>query len=366
MTVGALDIFPTGIGSWLEGIEDRAREDGQAGMAVNGEKRELIATVRLHISWKISEGRARCMYLREKIKQYSERVSKLQESITSLGDRVDQERKAGLLRGVLYTVAGSFFIVGDIALAYDLLIRTWGLGNANPLHTWSLVVALGLTPIIGELIFARFIESRYNHESGNQPRIVRWFFLIAALFILLSFGYFGFLRGIVMTYMQTHAGRDIYGPLLASYPYLNVIAFVLMALLFIVGGAVLLTAGMNELSRHHCYRRDRKEIQALIHEEEEVQHVIDGMKQECSRISVQLEGIESEQEFERMVEDQATYYEGKYLATYKRSLKQALTNPGNALSLDGRFHHFGQAVMDQTAVNDAVESFLRKEQSNGR
>ena len=191
IAVGAIDIFPRGIGSWLEGIEDRAREDGQAGMAVNGDKSELIATVRLHISRKIGDGRARCGFLHEKIRQYSERVSMLQESITSLGERVERERKADLLRGILYTVAGSFFIVGDIALAYDLLIRTWGLGNANPLHTWALVVALGLTPIIGELIFARFIESRYNHESGNQPRIVRWFFLIAAPFILLSFGYFG-------------------------------------------------------------------------------------------------------------------------------------------------------------------------------
>ncbi len=166
--------------------------------------------------------------------------------------------------------------------------------------------------------------------------------------------------------MQKYGGGDIYGPLLEVHPYLNVVAFVLMAMLFILGGAVLLCAGLGDISLYGRYHRDRKALQRLLREEKDVQHVIDGMKQECTRISVQLEGMESEQEFEKMVGNQAAYYEGKYLAAYKRSLKRALMNPENRMSLNGKFHHFGQAVMDQVAVNDAVKIFLRKEAMNGQ
>ena len=361
------DLVPSLVDEILDSIKQKGCDDGQLGIIIYDNRKGNLAAVRLKMIKAKLQATAKYKYLKKQIDELESILPGVIEKIKDLLEKVHEQKKnVHLALGIIYTLAGFFYILGEIGFSYELLVRMWGLGKAHFLHKWSLVLSLGMAPVIMKLIYSRMVESKYDEKAKVQPRIVTWLFLAITPIVIFSFVYLGHVRGVVFDASNIFSGQDIYQHLLEDQPHLNSISFISMALVFLIGGAILLTVGLKELSRYHLYRQDYKELKKCLKVHCEIKSKLEQFYNDYFKVEAKRQELDDPKRFTELVEIQAELYGGVYTSNHKRSLKQMLVDPECGQSLNGKFHLFSQKAMDHKAVNEVIDYAFMQGGQNGQ
>ena len=347
-------IIPSLAAEKLESIEQSGQEDGRSGFLAL-DKKGLMAALRLRLTKEKLQNRALYRTLQRKIKVLEKKLKQLCERIGHLHEMIEEQRpKVRLGEALIYTAAAIIYIMGDLVFSHQLILKNFGLGRSEPYVWIPLVLAIGLTPVFGKLVYTRFIESKYEEGAEAQPSVVKWFFLITATLAFFSFLYFGYVRGVGFKYQLLATDQDIYESLYLAHPYLNTSAFIAIAFLFLLGGSVLLAVGFKELKKWSLLRAMIRELRTLEKRHATMESHLDQLLEKSDALEYLNTALNDPKAFNETVESQAEIYHGLYTAEYGKGMKEMLTISEGENSLDGNFHLIVRRALQQMAVNGAV------------
>ncbi len=346
----------------LERIEHTGNENGRNGVQAI-DKKGLESALKLRLTKERLQKKAEDKFLQKQISALEGKLNLVKEKIEQLRRKVQEQREiVTLIEGLILTSAAVIYVLGEFVFSHQLILENWGLGRSEPFIWIPLVLALTMATVFCKLVYARFVETKYSESASYLPQIVKWFFLVSTSMVVLSFLYFGYVRGIGFKFQMLETGQDIYEALYQAHPHLNTIAFILLAFLFLVGGAVLLTAGLNELKKWFLYRGDKRELKRLEKKEQGMESSLDRLNEESHEAEALNAHLNDDKAFNEIVVAQVELYSSIYSANYGKGLKEMLTDLDDEQSLDGKFHLFVHKALEQMAIN----STIMKEYQNGR
>ncbi|MCH7574804.1 MAG: hypothetical protein IIA59_06735 [Candidatus Marinimicrobia bacterium] len=339
----------------LANIGQTGHKDGLAGINASWDKQGLISIVRLVFTYTRIEIAAQSKSMRRLVEGYEMKVGKLKQKIESEFEQLPQQGgNVDFLNAIVYTFAGLVFIAGEYEFARMLLIQAFGLGQETLFQKLALLLSLSLAPVLGELIYARFIEEKYRAGAVKQPGIVRTFFFVTAFLAILFFGQLGFVRGVIFEYTTVQPEGDIYQVLYKDHPWLITAAFISMAVFFLIAGSVLLAVGfkhLNNLFHVLAKKRSRKRLrkQYLETSDELVQ-----IYHDFHQVEEWNEFYSDEMSFNQVVEDEAEVSAHRYLQNYLHGKREALVRRNGDQRPDDQFHVVVQNALQQMTLNDLM------------
>jgi len=339
----------------LSNIEDAGLEDGLAGIKGGADMKGLGSAIRIMLTRTQLEVIGQYKQLKKLIGDLESGLQELKARVESLREHLHEQReKVKLANGILYTFAGFIYILGDIEFSRQIILSSWGLGRGSLFAQFSLILGLGMAPVLGKLVYARFIEDKYDKNAKVQPCIINWFFLAITPLVVLFFAYLGYVRGVIFEYVQFPQHGDIYEALYNAHPFMNTIAFIGMALILLTGGSVLLTVGMNELKRHSMYRADKKTLRKLEKEQKHTEQRLDRLYQEYHMVEALHDLYADDKSFNQLVETKAEFYASLYFWNHLRGERKRVDKEINQLP-DENFHLFVRKVLDMKSRDGSLK-----------
>lgn len=373
-TNGAMDqlgpiwetIMPPPADEMLDDIVHRAYEDGLSGRKTV-DKEGLGAAIRLRLAKVKLTTMAECRPLRTEISALAARITRMREKVEKLRGNIENSKtRVRLIEALIFSTAALFYILGDLVFSHQLILVNWGLGMASVIIWLPLVLALGMAPVYGELVYSRFVEAKYDEAGKVQPRIIKWFFAVTTGLMGLAFLYFGYVRGIGFRFQVLESGRDVYEALYAAHPHLNTGAFIALALMFLVGGSVLLSVGIRKWRKWFFYRSEKRDLKRLQESNNGMDIRLWQLERDFNQAEALATFLEDSRRFGEILEDQVKLLTKIYDANYARGLQVMLIDVDNSKLLRGKFHLLAEKVAGQRAVSDIVNSYIRMENRNGR
>lgn len=347
-------LVPPVIEAFLGNIAETGFNDGRGGISAR-DRKVIEAATRLRLTKEKIQKRALYRTLQRSIKALEEKLKRLCERIGHLHEMSEELRpKVRLGEALIYTITAVICILGDLVFSHQLILGLWGLGRSAPYIWIPLVFAMGLLPVFGKLVYSRFVEAKYKEDAKVQPVAVKWFFLTATIIAILSFLYFGFVRGIGFRFQLLATDQDIYQALYQAHPYMNTIAFIALAFLFLLGGSVLLAVGFKELKKWSTLRTMVRELTKLEKRYAGMESHRDQLLETSDALEYLNTVLNDPKSFDEIVESQSEIYHSLYAAEYGRGMKEMLTVSEGENSLDGKFHLIVSRALEQMAVNGTI------------
>ena len=344
-------LVPPTFEALLDNIAKAGFSDGQSGSSAL-ERTVFEALTRLRLTKEKIKNRALYRTLQRKIEVLQEQLKRLCERIGHLHDEIEELRpKVRFALGLIFTGSGIIYIMGDLTFSHQLILENWGLGRSEPYVWVPLVLALGLTPVFGELVYSRFIEAKFDESAKVQPRIVNWFFVVSTALVILSFLFFGYVRAIGYRVQVLASGQDPYEMLYQSFPHLNTIAFIVLAFLFLICGSVLLAVGFRELRKWSLLRAMIRKLRKLEKRYTSMESDLYQLLKKSDALEYLNTALNDPRAFSETVESQSKIYRSLYTTEYGRGMKEMLTVSEDVNSLDGNFHLIVHRALQQMAVN---------------
>ena len=341
----------------IDSIKERAYEDGlnKRETNLNGMKssiRLIAQETRKSITAKLNS-------LKEKVSRIDQRINatvKEQELLTP--EIADQQKTVKLFSGIIYSIAGMFFVFGDIEFSRQTLIKAWGLGNDSLFAQLSLVLGLAFTTFVVKIVYERIIEPYYNINKRKQDSNFTTLYILTGLISTGIFVYLGYVRSVYHEYsLRTDIVGDIYDFIFTNHPYMNDIAFGGIAFIFLIGGAVTLTVGFKEIKNYWDYRRNLKKEKSIKQVQAGLEKYYDKINKRYYEVKEQSSFLENKEDFEKYVEDQTQCYSDLYMSSYAKGKKEALknkidteNNQINDLSKTN-FHDLVRVMLDKRMIN---------------
>jgi|TARA_Y100000310_G_C20583978_1_gene764457 polyhydroxyalkanoate synthesis regulator phasin len=271
--------------------------------------------------------------LRAKLKTLTESISKLGEKLSDLNNRSLILEKDIFLRqskvkpatGIIYTLVGVTYLVGDYVWTKISLNNMWGIGLTEEWQQHVLFISIGLATFTVKLFYERFIEVRFVEGSKVQDRVVKAFYGILLLGTIYSFLWIAYSQGVTSKITNSSLilqVDNIYDYIYEKHPFMNTISFIGVSFIFLTGGAVLLTVGMNLDTEYILFRKTKHNYKKLNHERETIETLVEHRLNELSEVKEQLENLNDDTLFENEVEIKTKFYENIYMREYRVGLKE--------------------------------------------
>jgi len=222
-----------------------------------------------------------------------------------------------LFNGLLYTLAGVAFLFGDIEFSRQTVIKAWNMGNDSWVAQISLIMGIAMTTFFIKLVYQRFVEPKFDDKRKKQDNLIKVLsFVFAGLFIFF-FSYLGFVRSIIhQLSMRTNIDFDIYEYLEKYYPHMNTIAFIGIAIMFLIGGAVLLTVGINEFKKYSDYYKLKKTNRFLHSQLKAIEITYDDCKKQFYIVKEKYVSSQKKNFIKKHMEDRFVFFADMYSSGY--------------------------------------------------
>jgi len=348
-------LVPPMVEALLDNIAETGFNDGRSGLGARDGK-VIESATRLRLTKEKFQKRGLYQSLQRKIRALEEKLKRLCQRIGHLHEMIEELRpKVKLGEALIYTAAGVIFFMGDLVFSHQLILQNFGLGRSEPYIWIPLVASMAMTTIFIKLAYIRFVESRYDDEAKVQPKVVKWFFLITSVLATLSFMFFGYVRGIGFKFSLLATEQDIYESLYQLHPYLNTLAFIAIAFLFLLGGSVLLAVGFKEMKKWSLLR-------GMIRELRKFEKRYAGMESHLNQLLETSDALEylntvfsDPKSFSETIQSQTEIYHSLYAAEYGKGMKEMLTESEGENSLDGNFNIVVSRALQHMAVNSTIQ-----------
>ena len=279
--------------------------------------------------------------------QTQTRIEELKSELNVIKNKLEDLKIMSFLKLVFYyTLPGWIYVVGDVMFSMELIVKGWGLGGNNLFEQYALGIAIGLAPFFVKHIIDRFFEPKL--ETGS-PQVKKWLtgtYFGLGLLMVFSFCQIAYVRSVFFRFMNTDSGDgNLYNQLFDVHGVAVSSAFVLVALMFVIGGGFLLSISSREFSK-------RKEYKTLISSMESKQIEFESKLNKLSDIKMkQVEVEELLGDWNNKAEC-IEHLETELKYAYKNGFTTELTS-----SLDSTFNHIN--FEDTTKVKDNFHKYTR-------
>ena len=199
----------------------------------------------------------------------------------------------------------------------ELIVAGWGLGNATHTEKWVLAIAIGLAPVYLKFVVDHFMEPHRNGPSVSLRRVIVGIHVVLSIFMLFSFLQVAYVRSIIYRFTKISISGNPYDILYQDhYVAMNSI-FILVALMFAIGGAVLLSIGSAPLVKGYSKMKAKRSLK-----KENVYH--ENLLDESVSISSELEALETTALDYDQLDDEKSKIKDEYDYYYKRGYKAGL------------------------------------------
>ena len=250
--------------SFLDNIEQIGSQDRHNNVIPEGIKGRICSAVSIVFEDLRTEATTRYKGLKESIKRLELKVKGLRSKRKKMHCQVQEKRsRARLWTGIIYVIGGAWMILGDWEFSRQTIVVAWGLGQDSMWSKASLIGAIASGALFFKWVYDKMVVPRFVEESKTQDVIVRVFVLVTTLLFLFLAGMLGYVRSVVYQISMLNQPEDVYASLFAAHPVMNTVSFILIAVAFMVGGAVLLSQGMADVSKYYVYKKDKKDLRRL-------------------------------------------------------------------------------------------------------
>ena len=306
-------------GRYLENLD--GYEDGyNVVRSINIE--EVVPAVRLTATDEKMKVAADYENSKSKIKRSKSDIRKVKAKSSKISNQLKNMRQnVKLAEGILFIIAGIIFVLGEIELSRYLLIKGWQLGNEGILSQVFLVTGIGMASIFLAYVYDRLREKGYINKSKMLRTVVRISVVVSVLLFVFFFLQLGYVRAVIFEYLMLNYETDVYEKLFSEHPYLTPTAFIGISFMFLIGGAVLLSAGMRRLREASTFFSKKKELKVLSRTENKLEKEFESTIKDFNMIMVQYQFYSDESQIESLIKDQTEIHFNKYAAEYERGRK---------------------------------------------
>jgi len=284
------------------------------------------------------------------------RIKGLRSELQSIKDKLKNLKVMGFLRIVCYyTLPGLIYVVGDIMFSMELLVKGWGLGANSAFEKYALAIAIGLAPFFVKHIIDRFFEP--NLENGSQ-RVKKWLtcvYLGLGLLMVMAFCQIAYVRSVFFRFMSTdNGGGNLYNQLFDVYGTAIAWSFILVALMFVIGGGFLLSISSREFSKRKDYKALKKSQDAKQAElETKLETLSDQKRQYVEAETIHTDWGNKEECIEHLENELKYAYKNGFTSELNTSHNSSINNSQVEEIIEGEdnFHNFTRQLVDQYSMN---------------
>ena len=297
--------------------------------------------------------------------QYESELAELDSEIVITKERLDSMSTASRFKVFLhYTLPGWTFVFGDIMFSKELIVKGWGLGGSGlykSIEQWVLAVAIGLAPFFVKYVIDRFFEPNLENGSKNMKRLITGIYISLGLVVIFAFCQIAYVRGVFFRFMKTDTGEEnLYNELFQFHSSSMYWAFILVALMFVIGGSFLLSIS----SKQNAKIRDKKTHEALLNNlkrrKEILQEGLADKTSELHEVKTLLMDWMNKDECIEHLEDELRYsYKNgftKEILNKKESMDEINEIPEIVESPE-RFHHFTKYLVDKYSMKGKEKNY---------
>ena len=300
-----------------------------------------INLLTLYDSWKTKTERA------------SRKLEELRQDIKNAKAIIDSLSHIRFFRGFLYAFMGILFFLGEVEFSKQTIISAWRMGHISIWFQAALVLALASTTGLCKLVYERFIEIRYNERDPNAyaARIRKFYFAVMGL-VITVFLTIAYARGIIAKYQLLPLDGNVYQMLYTNHPYIQTLAYVVVALLFLIGSSILLPVGLKELSDLYKIKQTKKLIAKLNIREKELESNLDSCREYLNKYMYTIQFMDNKEEFNDYIENEIGFINNQYQRGMMKGV-EIKEEVDNELSLDTESNNkITKELLPQLSLNE--------------
>jgi len=345
------------IGQELDSFSSKGSTDAKLRQEVNVDKGVIKPAART-IYNKI---KAKYAGASEKAKmQYEQTESRINDLLTELKtvkENLNGRKIMSFLRLTFYyTLPGWLYVIGDVMFSMELIVKGWGLGQQNAIERYSLAIAIGLAPFFVKHIIDRFFEPSLEKGSPQLKKLMTAVYIGLGVLMVFSFCQIAYVRNIFFRYMKTDSGAvdNVYDILFANHGATVAWSFILVALMFVIGGGFLLSISAREFSKRGAYKKLVKLENNLKIEIETEKEKLAELKCEHVEAKEMFSEWSNKEESIEQIENELKY---AYLNGFQEELSKMNDDSSSKFSIDeivggvNNFHDFARQLVDHHSVN---------------
>ena len=291
------------------------------------------------------------------LSQSEAKIKDLRLSLQSLKDQLrDLEVMSFMKLIFFYTLPGLIYVIGDIMFSMELIVKGWGLGMQNAFERYSLAIAIGLAPFFVKHIIDKFFEPNLENGSPQLKRLLTGTYIGLGVLMIFAFCQIAYVRNIFFRFMKTDLNADInvYNILFENHGSAVAWSFILVALMFVIGGGFLLSISSREFSKRKKFNDLTKSKTNNEQDLEMELERIANLKSESVTAETLLLDWENREERIEHIENELKY-------AYKNGFQSEIRNT-NIDHIDNQvdqhdepkdtFHHFVRKFVDQYSITN--------------
>ena len=275
----------------------------------------VLEDIRIQVTARYDNIKDRIKRAESKLRDISKKKTKLEKQVERMKTRVK------LADGVLYTLCGIIYILGDIEFSRQTIVVAWQLSHDYLFGRISLILAIAMASVLVKVFYERFIESRYEEGAKTQDKIVRIFFFILMPLFVFFFLQIAYMRSVIFEYSIVTHEIDIYNALFDEHPFVNMIAFVGISFMFLAAGGILISIGMKHLRRYYQFNRLCKDLRRVGENQIDLESDLETQYRLFQEIKAVYEQYCDKEFYKNLTETQVEFYYNEYLESYRRGRK---------------------------------------------
>ena len=215
-------------------------------------------------------------------------------------------------RGFLYASMGTLFFLGEVEFSKQTIIYALQMANIKIWWQATLVLALASTTGLCKLVYERFIEPYYDERDKNvHATDIRKFYFMGTGLVVTLFTMIAYYRAVIAK-IQLLEIDNPYTILNRDHGYIMVLVYVAIALLFLLGSAILLPIGLKELSNWYKIKMNKSLIDRLLVEEKQLENAYDECSNNLNKHKHTIEFMDNKEDFNDYLENEIQFFNTQY------------------------------------------------------
>jgi hypothetical protein len=186
------------------------------------------------------------------------------------------------------------------------------MGNIPVWWQAALVLALASTTGLFKLVYERFIEPYYDEREVNSHKgKIRIFYFSLSAIVLVLFMVIAFYRAIIAE-LILRAIDNPYEILSIEHGFVMASVYVVIAVLFLLGSAILLPVGLKELSSWYKAKTNNRLLKKLMSKEKLMEKDMDDAWKNLNEHKNTLEFMDNKEDFNNYQENEIQFFNTQY------------------------------------------------------
>lgn len=297
----------------------------------------------------------------EKIKMKLDQIkSALQSNNNEISSIKDESSKIKVMSFwkiiFYYTIPGWLFVFGDIMFSKELIVKGWGLGGSGiykMIEQWVLAIAIGLAPFFVKYIIEKFFDPNLEDGSPEIKKLITGFYIFLGGVMIFSFCQIAYVRSVFFKYMKIdNIAENPYNEIFEVHGGSMSMAFILVALMFVIGGGFLLHISSKEMGKRKNQIDLDKSLKEKLDKKEVLLEKSSENTMKLKETETLLEEMMNKEEFIEHLENELKYaYKSGFV--YEINSDKEKSSKNSTFKFEDspeNFHHYTKELIDKYSI----------------